>query len=79
MEWEHSVEQATVLERVADDTLVFLQLHKRVWPAAQRDALFWSHMRYVCCYNLQAFHAKFSDSSNLNSKPKAALFPHKTR
>merc|ERR1719357_697122 len=47
MEWEHSVEQATVLERVADDTLVFLQLHKRVWPAAQRDALFWSHMRCI--------------------------------
>ncbi len=47
MEWETTVEQATVLEKIADDTLVFLQLHKRVWPAAQRDALFWSHMRRI--------------------------------
>ena len=47
MEWEPSVEQATVVEKVADDTLIFLQLHKRIWPAAQRDSLFWSHMRCV--------------------------------
>jgi len=47
MEWETSVDQVTVLEKVADDTLVFLQLHKRVWPAAQRDALFWSHIRCI--------------------------------
>ena len=40
-------EQATVLEKISDETLVFLQLHKRVWPAAQRDALFWSHQRCV--------------------------------
>ena len=26
---------------------IFLQVHKRVWPTAQRDALFWSHMRSV--------------------------------
>merc|ERR1719300_94966 len=47
MEWETTVEQVTVLEKLAPDTMVFLQLHKRVWPAAQRDALFWSHMRHV--------------------------------
>ena len=47
MEWEPSVEQATVVEKVADDTLIFLQLHKRIWPAAQRDSLFWSHMRCI--------------------------------
>ena len=47
MEWETTLEQATVLEKVSDDILVFLQLHKRVWPAAQRDALFWSHMRCI--------------------------------
>ncbi|ODM92756.1 Collagen type IV alpha-3-binding protein [Orchesella cincta] len=35
----------TILESVSEDTLVFLQIHKRVWPAAQRDALFWSHIR----------------------------------
>ena len=47
MEWETTVEEATVLEKIAPDTLIFLQLHKRVWPAAQRDALFWSHMRHI--------------------------------
>ena len=47
MDWETSLEQATVLEKVSEDTLIFLQLHKRVWPAAQRDALFWSHMRCI--------------------------------
>lgn len=37
----------TVLDTISEDTLVFLQIHKRVWPTAQRDALFWSHMRNV--------------------------------
>lgn len=37
----------TILEKVSPDTLVFLQTHKRIWPASQRDALFWSHMRNV--------------------------------
>lgn len=47
MEWETTVEQMTVIETIADDTLVFLQVHKRIWPASQRDSLFWSHMRQV--------------------------------
>ena len=47
MEWETTVDQVTVLEKLAPDTLIFLQLHKRVWPAAQRDALFWSHTRHI--------------------------------
>ncbi|KAF4532275.1 hypothetical protein B566_EDAN007247 [Ephemera danica] len=47
MEWEATVEQMTVLESIAEDTLVFLQVHKRIWPASQRDALFWSHIRRV--------------------------------
>ncbi|XP_066990902.1 ceramide transfer protein isoform X2 [Anabrus simplex] len=46
-EWETTLEQMTVLETIAEDTLVFLQVHKRIWPASQRDALFWSHMRRV--------------------------------
>ena len=47
MEWETTLEHASVLEKVSADTLIFLQLHKRIWPSAQRDALFWSHMRKV--------------------------------
>nr|CAD7266944.1 unnamed protein product [Timema shepardi] len=42
-----TLEQMTVLETVSEDTLVFLQVHKRIWPTSQRDALFWSHMRKV--------------------------------
>ncbi|XP_063226117.1 ceramide transfer protein [Bacillus rossius redtenbacheri] len=47
LEWETTVEQMTVLETIAEDTLVFLQVHKRIWPTSQRDALFWSHVRKV--------------------------------
>jgi len=46
-----TVEQMTVIEKIADDTLVFLQVHKRIWPASQRDSLFWSHMRQVPDHN----------------------------
>ena len=46
-EWEHTIENMSVLETISDDTLIFLQVHKRIWPAAQRDALFWPHIRRV--------------------------------
>jgi collagen type IV alpha-3-binding protein len=46
-----TVEQMTVIETIAEDTLVFLQVHKRIWPASQRDSLFWSHMRQVPDHN----------------------------
>ncbi|XP_063971945.1 ceramide transfer protein isoform X1 [Diachasmimorpha longicaudata] len=45
--WEATLEDMTVVETIASDTLVFLQTHKRIWPASQRDALFWSHIRSV--------------------------------
>lgn len=41
-DWETNLEQMTLLEKISDDILVFLQVYKRIWPAAQRDALFWS-------------------------------------
>lgn len=37
----------TILEQISPDAIVFLQTHKRIWPATQRDALFWSHMQNV--------------------------------
>uniref|UniRef100_U5ENY0 Ceramide transfer protein n=1 Tax=Corethrella appendiculata TaxID=1370023 RepID=U5ENY0_9DIPT len=46
-DWETTLEEMTILENIAPDTLVFLQTHKRIWPASQRDALFWSHMRRI--------------------------------
>lgn len=36
-----------VLEEINGNTLVLHQIHKRVWLAAQRDTLFWSHIRKV--------------------------------
>lgn len=46
-DWETTLEDCQILEAISPDTLVFLQTHKRIWPANQRDALFWSHMRLV--------------------------------
>ena len=37
----------TVVENISDEAMVFLQTHKRIWPANQRDALFWSHIRHM--------------------------------
>lgn len=41
------MEDCTILEKISADTLLFLQTHKRIWPASQRDAQFWSHMRKI--------------------------------
>lgn len=46
-EWEETVESMKVLEEIDSNTLIFHQVHKRVWPSAQRDAVFWSHIRQV--------------------------------
>lgn len=42
-----TLENMTILEQISPDTILFLQTHKRIWPASQRDALFWSHMRNI--------------------------------
>lgn len=34
-----------VLENISEDTMLFLQTHKRIWPASQRDVIFWSHIK----------------------------------
>lgn len=46
-EWEETLESMKVIEEINPDTLIFHQIHKRIWPAAQRDAVFWSHIRKV--------------------------------
>jgi collagen type IV alpha-3-binding protein len=35
-DWETTLEDVQILEKVSPDTLVFLQTHKRIWPASQR-------------------------------------------
>ncbi|XP_049876913.1 ceramide transfer protein [Pectinophora gossypiella] len=44
-EWETTLENMTIVEEISSDTMVFHQTFKRIWPASQRDALFWSHVR----------------------------------
>uniref|UniRef100_A0A1W7RAQ4 Ceramide transfer protein n=1 Tax=Hadrurus spadix TaxID=141984 RepID=A0A1W7RAQ4_9SCOR len=46
-DWETTLETMKVVEEIEPSTLIFHQVHKRVWPATQRDALFWSHVRRV--------------------------------
>uniref|UniRef100_A0A915B551 Collagen type IV alpha-3-binding protein n=1 Tax=Parascaris univalens TaxID=6257 RepID=A0A915B551_PARUN len=45
--WDETVEMVNVVETVSMDTLIIHQVHKRVWPSAQRESLFWSHVRQV--------------------------------
>ena len=47
LEWEGFLESSRVIEIISDDTLIFHQVQKRVWPTAQRDTCFWSHIRSV--------------------------------
>jgi len=47
MDWDTTLEEVKVLERLSPDTAFLHQTHKRVWPASQRESLFWSHFRRV--------------------------------
>ncbi len=44
LEWEGTLESVETVETLAEDTVVFHQLHKRVWPSTQRESLFCSHL-----------------------------------
>lgn len=46
-DWENTLESMKVLEEVNGNTLILHQIHKKVWLAAQRDTVFWSHIRKV--------------------------------
>ncbi|KAK0425680.1 hypothetical protein QR680_009320 [Steinernema hermaphroditum] len=47
MDWDSTLDDVKLIEKISEDTMVLHQVHKRVWPAAQRESLFWSHMRRV--------------------------------
>lgn len=40
-----TLDSTKIIETLDSDTVIFYQLHKRVWPTAQRDSCFWSHIR----------------------------------
>lgn len=44
LSWDGMLETVEVVETLAEDTLIFHQLHKRVWPSTQRETLYCSHM-----------------------------------
>ncbi|ETN73054.1 START domain protein [Necator americanus] len=47
MDWDHTLNGMSVVERISPDTMVLHQKHKTVWPAAPRESLFISHIRRV--------------------------------
>ncbi|CAG5128563.1 unnamed protein product [Candidula unifasciata] len=47
MEWEATLDHSNLVEWLSDDTFVSHNVVKRVWPASQRDACFWSHIRHM--------------------------------
>eukprot|EP00730_Choanoeca_flexa_P003901 TRINITY_DN11537_c0_g1_i3.p1 TRINITY_DN11537_c0_g1~~TRINITY_DN11537_c0_g1_i3.p1 ORF type:complete len:696 (+),score=164.81 TRINITY_DN11537_c0_g1_i3:88-2175(+) len=47
LEWENTVEKFDTLEEIDANTNVQHMLHKRVWPAAQRDSCFVSHFKQL--------------------------------
>lgn len=51
LEWEVTLEGTSVIEWLSDDTFINNNIIKRVWPASQRDALFWSHIRHITANN----------------------------
>ena len=36
-----------IVEKLAENCMVFHQTHKRVWPATQRDSLYYSYMTKI--------------------------------
>lgn len=42
-----TLESTRCIEWLSEDTFISHNVIKRVWPASQRDALFWSHIRHV--------------------------------
>lgn len=47
MNWDLTLESTVAVEWPSEDTCVLHNVIKRVWPASQRDALFWSHKRHL--------------------------------
>ena len=45
MDWETTLDNSKMIEAFTDDTIIFHQVHKRIWPFHQRDTCFWSHIR----------------------------------
>eukprot|EP00055_Hartaetosiga_balthica_P008179 m.29491 g.29491 ORF g.29491 m.29491 type:complete len:847 (-) comp6159_c0_seq1:353-2893(-) len=47
LQWEHTIENLFVLEWLDKATCIQHNIHKRVWPTAQRDSCILSHIRCI--------------------------------
>ena len=47
MTWDLTLDSTVAVEWPSEDTVILHNVIKRVWPASQRDALFWSHKRHI--------------------------------
>ena len=63
-DWENTLDSMKVVEDINSNSLIFHQIHKRVWPAAQRDTVFWSHIRRIDSDTLRA-----NEHPNSSAKP----------
>ncbi|XP_042250382.1 ceramide transfer protein-like isoform X3 [Thunnus maccoyii] len=50
-DWETTIENFNVVEKLSDNAVITYQTHKRVWPASQRDVLYLSAMRKILANN----------------------------
>ncbi|XP_073696096.1 ceramide transfer protein [Garra rufa] len=50
-DWETTVENFDVVEKLSDNAVIIHQTHKRVWPASQRDVLYVSVIRKILSTN----------------------------
>ena len=41
------MDKVNLLEKLTESSIIFHQVHKRIWPSAQRDTCFLSHIRQL--------------------------------
>ncbi|XP_069606336.1 ceramide transfer protein isoform X1 [Ranitomeya imitator] len=46
-DWETTIENFHVVEKLSPNSIIVYQTHKRVWPASQRDVLYLSAIRMI--------------------------------
>ncbi|XP_037536994.1 ceramide transfer protein isoform X2 [Nematolebias whitei] len=51
MDWETTIENFNVVEKLSENASIVYQTHKRVWPASQRDVLYLSAIRKIVATN----------------------------
>jgi collagen type IV alpha-3-binding protein len=41
-EWDDTIERCNIVEQISPHTVILHQVHRRIFPAAVRESLFWS-------------------------------------